>query len=110
MLKDNKIKVRIEDLKKETYQRNKTTIDEVLSIASDMARFDISEAFEDDGSLKPVKDMPKALRMAISGIDINELTSGGIKIGEVKKVKFTDRSKSIDMFMKHFGGVCTTGT
>lgn len=103
LLKNDKVRARIEILKAELYERNRATIDEVLSIAADMLRADISKAFNEDGTMKKIKDIPKAVRMAISGIETNELKANEKKIGEVKKIRFSDRNKVLEMFMKHFG-------
>ena len=100
----DKITARIDEFKKETYDRNKATIDEVISIASDMVRADISEAYNDDGSLKKLKDIPKALRMAIAGTESSEMTSEGQVIGQLKKLKLVNKVPVMDMFMKHYGG------
>ncbi len=103
MLDNNKIATRIAEVKRETYERNKVTIDEVLSIASDMVRADLVEAYDEHGAIKKLQDMPKSLRMALSGIDSTEITSEGQVIGDLKKIKLTNKTPIIDMFIKMSG-------
>ena len=104
LLKRPNVSLRIDELRKEAYARNKATIDEVLSIASDMLRADIAEAYDEEGVIKRVGDMPKHLRMAIAGIESSEIIVNRKKVGETKKLRLADRAKVLDMFMKHFGG------
>ena len=104
LLKKGKIRARIEEIKKEAYERNKTTFDEVLSIASDILKADIAEAYDENGNIKKIGDIPRHLRMAIAGLESSEIIVDKKKVGEAKKLRLTDRTKVIDMFMKHFGG------
>jgi phage terminase small subunit len=104
LLNHPKVSLRIKELQEEAYERNKATIDEVLSIASDMLRADISEAYDEEGNIKKVSEIPKRLRMAISGLESSEIVVDKEKVGEVKKLRLSDRTKVLDMFMKHFGG------
>jgi len=99
-----KICTRIEQEQKATFDRNKATIDEVLSIMADSLRVDPAEMINEDGSLKKISQMPKSARMAIAAIEVNELRIGGESVGEIKKVKLNSRTQVMDMFMKHLGG------
>lgn len=104
LIKIDKIATRIQQLQKEMFERNKATIDEVISIMSDNLRFDPVEMINDDGSIKKIKDMPKNIRMVLAGIDVDEIIVKGKVIGETKKIRFNSRTQIIDMFMKHLGG------
>ena len=99
-----KICTRIAQEQKATFDRNKATIDEVLSIMADNLRIDPAPLFNDDGSMKNIKDIPKKARMALADIETNELRFGKEVVGEIKKVKFNSRTQIMDMFMKHLGG------
>jgi len=103
LMDNGKISARITQIKKDTYDRNKATIDEVISIASDILRADIADLFDEHGVMKDIKKVPKPLRMALAGIETNELKVDGFVIGQVKKIRMSDRTKIIEMFMKHYG-------
>lgn len=98
-----KIRARIEKERVATWKRNQMTLDELLSRAADMIRADISLAYNENGSLKKLHEMPLIIRMAIVGVDTDEITIEGVKIGETKKIKKADPSKYFDMLMKHLG-------
>lgn len=77
----------------------KTKIDAewVLTELSEMAFADIAEAYDENGKLKSIHDIPKHLRKMICDIDT-------IDVGEdstVKRVKFCDRLKLIAQLGKH---------
>ncbi|WP_300441364.1 terminase small subunit [Christiangramia sp.] len=104
MFEQDKIRLRVEELKQEVAKRNEITIDECVSKLAAMARFDIADLFDDNGSLLSIKDIPKETRLAIESIDMEELRVQGIKIGEIKKVKTSNRRANIIELMKYLGG------
>ena len=108
LFKDGKITVRIEELQKEIRERNKVKIDDVLGKLADMINFDIAEIYDDEGRLKPIKDIPKPHREMINSVKVYEdfMNIGGQreKIGETKEVKILNKLDVIEKFMKHLGG------
>ena len=72
-----------------------------------IALADVGEAFNDDGSLKSIKDIPEDLRRAIAGFEVLEVWEGTGKdrefVGELKKVKFWSKNKEIENLFKHHG-------
>lgn len=56
---------------------------------------------KETGELLPLHQMPPHVRAAVAGIDTIELPGG---VGNIKKVKLTDKAKALDMLMKHHGG------
>lgn len=107
LFKEDKITVRIEELQKEIRERNKVKIDDVLGKLADMINFDIAEIYDDEGRLKPIKDIPKPHREMISSVKVYEdfMTIAGQreKIGETKEVKILNKLDVIEKFMKHLG-------
>lgn len=101
------VTLRIDELRKEAYERNKMTVDEVLHGMAEMARFDIADLYDENGVLLPLHKMPKTARQMIEGIDVDELyvTIDGKReiVGQTKKVRLARRSDAIERFMKHFG-------
>jgi len=114
LLQNPKIALRIKEIREQTVKRNHVTVDEVLNELANWIRFDpLSIVDPDDDSIKRLADMPKEARMSLAEIHVQELFemlpnesgSGKVrtKIGELKKIKFYDKTKVADMFMKKFG-------
>lgn len=104
LLSQDDIQKRIQELQKEVSDRNKITVDECVSLLASMARFDIADLYDTAGNLKPIHDIPKDTRLVIESIDTDEITAEGAKIGEVKKLKLSNRRANIIELMKHLGG------
>lgn len=72
-----------------------------------IATVDIRQAYNEDGTLKNVRDMPSEVAAALSSVESDELFEGnGAEreiIGHTKKVKFWDKAKAIELFMKKHG-------
>ena len=103
------ISVRIKQIQKEAYERNKITIDELIQTMAGMVRFDISDLYNENGSLKSIHDMPKEARQMISELTSfdefeNDGAGGKILVGYTKKVKTIDKLQAIEKLMKHLGG------
>lgn len=78
-----------------------------LSQLRAFARLDISRAFNEDGSLKPVTEIPADIMQAVEGIEVDELWEGAGKdreqVGVTKKLKFLPKLKAIELAMKNAG-------
>lgn len=99
-----KVKARVEREKKEALQRNHTTLDKVLSLMKDAMEVDPNDIFDDGGQMLPLKDIPKDVRLAMTGFDVAEIAGGMFKPDtKVTKIKFASKEKIYEMFMKHFG-------
>lgn len=81
--------------------------DDVLREIQRIYSCDIADAFDEQGRLLPLKDMPLDVRRCISGIETDELYAGGgemrVEIGQTRKVKFWPKDKALDMAMRHLG-------
>jgi len=92
-------------LAKAREKRTEITADTVLRELLTIARVDIAEAFNDDGSLKAIKDMPEDVRRAIAGVDVYQEYAGRGEsreaIGETKKLRFWDKNKALELLGKH---------
>lgn len=66
---------------------------------------DIGQAFNDEGGLRKLKDMPEDVRRAISGIEVEELFEGRGEdrehVGQLRKVKFWDKTRGLELLGKH---------
>lgn len=98
------IQNRVSELKKEISDRNKITVDECVSILADLARFDLNKIYNDDGSIKPISEIPERERKAIEAFETDETKLDGMKIGDVRKLKMTSRRAAVIELMKYLGG------
>jgi len=99
------IQDRIDELNQERQARVQITTDMVLGELLKIARTDIGQAFDENGSLKPLNQIPEDVRRAIQAIEVDELFEGqGIErsqVGLTKKIKFWDKVKSLELLGKH---------
>lgn len=63
---------------------------------------DIREAFDEEGRLKPLKDIPDEVARAIAGVEVFEVYSSDKKelAGYTKRVKFYDKLRAIELLGK----------
>ncbi len=85
--------------------RTQITADNVLTGLYKTASCDVAEAYNPDGTFKNIHDIPKEVRQAITGIESLEVFTGSgedrVKIGEIKKVKFGDKTRPHELLGKH---------
>jgi phage terminase small subunit len=67
--------------------------------------YDPADAFDDNGRLLPIKQMPQQIRHCVARVDVEELfdPSGKIQRGILKKVYFRDRAAWGRMLGQHLG-------
>lgn len=76
--------------------------DDVVRELLRLASVDPLLAYDKHGALLPLHKMPEDVRRTISAIDVEEITdSEGNVLGHVKKVKFWDKNKAIELLGKH---------
>jgi len=65
---------------------------------------DIKDALDSSGCVRPIEEIPEALRRTIAGIEVEELYEmqgrEKVYIGRVKKIKLIDKTKAIEMLGK----------
>lgn len=72
-----------------------------------IARADIGAAFDADGKLLPIKEIPEDTRRAMSGIDtetrrdVTDETAGEADEITVRKVRFWDKPKALEQLGRH---------
>jgi len=83
-------------------ERTKIDADWVLKRLANEAEADMSELYNDDGSIKKIHDWPLVFRQGlVSGMDVDEITVAGVKIGVTTKLKLSERIKRIELIGKH---------
>lgn len=105
LTKQPEVRKMIAELIEERIQRTKIDSDWILLHGSEILKADIADIIADDGSYLPIKEWPLIWRQMLSGVDVQELfeweDKKKVKIGEVIKVKFIDRIKTMELMGKH---------
>ncbi len=97
----------IDRQKKERLDRIRLDADKLLVRLFEEADADVADLFEDDGSLKAVKDWPPIWRKGlVAGIDseaLYEKNADGNKeqVGVIRKLKLSDRTKRLELIGRH---------
>ncbi len=102
------IREAIESAKRERTEETKINANWVLQRLTAEAQADISDIYDDNGHLLPVKDWPLIWRQGlVQGIEVEELFEGRgadrQHIGTVRKVRLDNRVKRIELIGKHIG-------
>ena len=105
LMKHPAVKAAIGTQVKEKVQALGLTVDRTLEEVRRLAFFDPLEIFQDDGSVRQMKDIPAEVRTCIAGFEVIELFEGtGDEkhcYGLLKKVKLTDRNSALDKSMRY---------
>lgn len=84
--------------------RTKIDAEWVLKRLADEAEADVADLYDESGALKPVKDWPLIWRKGlIVGMDVEEIREDGVVVGVIRKPRFSDRTKRIELIGKHVG-------
>lgn len=79
--------------------------DRVLLELKRIALLDIGEAYGPDNELLPIRDIPKDIRRAIAGVEVEELWEGFGEdrqhVGQTKKLKLNDKLRALELLGKH---------
>lgn len=89
----------IERLRAEAFERQVVTLQEVIRDLSDMARADLRDAFEEDGTPKSPTELPKELAALIRECKAREF-HGAV----THTIKFTEKTAVLDQLLKIMGG------
>jgi len=104
-LKKPEIREAIDVALQQQVERVEVTADTVLRELLALATVDIAEAFNEQGALKPIHDIPKEVRKAISSIEVLVETAGSgderQEMGSTKKLRFWDKKGALELLGKH---------
>lgn len=114
LLANVSVAARINELMKSRSKRAEVTSDDILHELKKLAFVDISKAYNENGDLLSVHEMPEDIRKAIAGIDVftevqyfdkGQTDENGDKvkevIGKTKKLKMNDKLKALELLGKH---------
>lgn len=95
----------IEEAIKRQEVRTEITADRILKEIFRIASVDLRQAFDENGELKNIHDIPEDVARAISGIDVDELWEGSgrdrTQIGVTKKIRFNDKTRALELLGKY---------
>ncbi|WP_017445814.1 terminase small subunit [Gayadomonas joobiniege] len=90
--------------KKARNERNNIDADYVLRRLIEIDEMDVLDIMNDDMTLKPLNDWPKAWRTTVTGIDVMEiahLSDVDKTEAMLKKIKWPDKVKNLELLGKH---------
>lgn len=74
----------------------------VLRRLKEIDELDVLDILDKHGNVLPITKWPKEWRTSIAGIEVSTVGGGGENIAEtVKKIKWPDKTKNLDMIGKH---------
>ncbi len=91
------IKGAIDDKLRKIEIKAELTAIEVRNAVLRLMRFDARLAFNSDGTMKRIHEMPEDLLLAVSGIDSDDTR------GEIKRLRFIDRVRVVELGAKILG-------
>lgn len=101
LLRNRKVALVIQKGMDKRAERVQITADDVLRELLLIAKMDPSKAYDLNGRLLPIHEMPEEARRCISAIDIYKDFTEGVEIGETQKVRFWDKPKALEMLGRH---------
>lgn len=96
LLRITKVRHRLEELREKQTERLELSADMVLKALLDIAKADLADAYDDEGGMLSVKQMPKKFRNALAGAE-ETLTQNGLS----RKIKLNDRIKALELLGRH---------
>lgn len=78
-------------------ERVEVKADDVLRELLRLATVDIGQAFDAEGKLKPLHEMPADVRRALAGVEVTSHAD----VGTLTKVKFWDKTRALELLGKH---------
>jgi phage terminase small subunit len=105
LLKNPEIQEMLTRFNKKRMDKLEIDADTVLRELHRIATCDILEAYDENGALKPIREIPKEIRKAISSVKTREefdyIEGDKIKVADVVEVKFWDKVRSLEHLGKH---------
>ncbi len=98
---------RVAEIVAKAAARAEIDVSEVLTELTHMMRSDPADAFDADGHLLPIHEMPRHFRRTIASIKVrrveNKNTRGEGTTESVVEIKFWDKQATLDKLMRYLG-------
>ena len=101
LLRNDKIKALIDELKKERMDRVKVDADYVLRRHRDIDQMDVLDIMTNAGGIKPVSEWPVVWRQYLSAMDVAEIVGADDALTVIKKIKWPDKLRNLELLGKH---------
>lgn len=77
---------------------------DVVKALEKIAFFDIKELYNEDGSLKPINELPDHIAVAICGVEFEtSVNEDGEVVTEPKRYKLADKKGALELLGRHLG-------
>ncbi len=73
----------------------------MLNRIAEIDQMDVLDILNDDMSMKPISEWPKSWRTTLSGLDVNEISLDGDVKSIIKKIKWPDKVKNLELMGRH---------
>lgn len=73
----------------------------VLNRLVEIDQMDVKDILNDNSEILPITEWPKVWRISLSGIEVSELIQEGNVAGLLKKIKWPDKVKNLELIGKH---------
>lgn len=108
LLDKTRVKAAIEAGLDAAARKHGITLDRWLRELDAVAFIDPRDIFEDDGSIKQIKDMPEHARRALAEVTVSEIFDGDqgpqkTAVGLIKRLKLHSKLEALDKIGVHFG-------
>lgn len=98
LLGNDKVQTIIQEALRARQERTQIDADYVLKRLVEIDQMDVLDIMDDDGNVKPLRDWPKIWRQYISNIETISMDDGE---GWLKKIKWPDKVKNLELLGKH---------
>lgn len=95
------IQQRIAELQGERSQALKIDAQYVLRRLIEIDQMDVKDILNDDGTVKAISEWPQVWRTTLSSIDITEMASNDDTQTILRKIKWPDKAKNLELLGKH---------
>jgi phage terminase small subunit len=103
LAKNSKVAARVAEIRAAAEDDTMLTIERVRTELARLAFSNIGRVFNDDGSLKEVRDLDDDTAAAIELYEVKERVVDGAVVGRTIRVKFLDKTAALGMAARHLG-------
>ncbi len=103
-LEKPKIQAALKERTDALQQRTEVTLDRVVEELAKLAFMDPRNLFDESGKPVGISQLDDATAAAIAGVDVAVVGNQDMGLGEILKVRLSDKHKALDSLMKHLGG------
>jgi len=104
LLKKTLVQEAIQAARDRIEKKTDITIEKCLKEYAKIAFLNIKEAFNDDGTIKGIHEIPDNVAEAIAGLETSNIKTDDGKFGTLHKIKISDKKGALDSIMRHLGG------